>query len=358
MRIKLQQIQKYFLLIFIYFLVASASFEGYFSRWGFYNGSAWSIDGIFDQTVSKPMVNRQLIPEIAKAIDQKAPPIIKQKVSQQFLIHIERVYRTKYLNPNYIFRYFIVYVISFFCLLISMFLLRRLCIDVTTDKVSSTLAPLCLALSIPIFQNRGGYFYDFSELMFFSLTMLLAYRKKLIWILLLTPLGILNKETFSLFNITLIPIIKTSVSRKKLVIFLFFITLISIILSLFVDNHYRGTESIYPMFFRFFGNIPFYLNPLHYLLLEYHPLYSVIAPTGLSVFFIFIVYTIVSQSWSFLSTAIKQHTLIALSISTPLMILFCNKDELRNLSLLFVSFTIMIAFFIKSLLNQNRNKPI
>lgn len=354
----LRQIQKYFLLIFIYFLVASASFQGYFSRWSFYNGTAWSIDGIFDQTVSKPMINRQLIPEIAKAIDQKAPPIIKQKVSKQFLIHIERVYRTRDLNPNYIFRYFIVYVISFLCLLISMFLLRRLCIDVTTNKVSSTLAPLCLALSIPVFQNRGGYFYDFSELMFFALAILLAYHKKLVWIILLIPLGTLNKETFMLLIPTLIPIIKPLVSRQKMITFTVIALFISTISYQFVSNNYRGTESIYPMFFHFFGNIPFYSNPLHYLFLEYHPLYSVIAPTGLSIFFIFIVYTIVSQSWSFLSTPIKQHTLIALLINIPLMILFCNKDELRNLSLLFVSFTIMIAFYIKSLLNQNRNKLI
>ena len=356
-KLKLSQIQKYVLLIFIYFVVASASFQGYFSRWGFYNGSAWSIDGIFDQTAFKPMVNRQLIPEIAKAIDQKAPPIVKQKVSEQFLLHIDRVYKMKKsLNSIYTFRYFIVYVISFFCLMISMFLLRKLCINITKDSASSTLAPICLALSFPLFQNRGGYFYDYSELMFFALVMLLAYHKKLLWIILLLPIATLNKESFPLFVITLIPIIKNLVSRKRLVIFIFFSTLISIIVDVFISNHYKGSQSIYPMFYRFLENLKFYPNPFNYLFLEYHPFYSVIAPAGLSIFFIFIVYTIVSKSWSSLSTPIKQHTLIALLITIPLMILFCNKDELRNLSLLYVSFTIMIAFYIKNLLQQNNNR--
>jgi len=358
-KLNLSHFKQLVLLIFIYFVVASASFQGYFSRWGFYYDTTlpWTLENLFDRTVNDSFVLRELIPEISKAIDERTPVEIKHKVSKQFLHFVEITYRFNILNSDYkfryMFRYFIVYLLAFICLFASMFLLRKLCIDIVKDPVSSTLAPICMALSFALFQNRGGYFYDFSELMFFALAMLLAYHKKLLWLLLLIPLATLNKETFPLFVVTLFPIIKPLISRNRMTMFVFSSIIISIIVGFIIKNHYLGSTHWKPALMDISSNIKFWLNPRYYLFISHRPMYSTIAPSGSSIFNIFIVYSIVSSSWKFLSVQIKQHTFIALLINVPLMFFFCNKDELRNLSLLYVSLTIMIAFYIKNLIEQN-----
>ncbi len=189
--------------------------------------------------------------------------------------------------------------------------------------------------------------------MFFALASLLAYHKKLVWILLLIPIATLNKESFPIFIVTLFPIIKPLISRNRFLTFIFFSILISIIVSTLIKNHYLGATHWKPALMDISSNIRFWLYPQYYLFVGHRPMYGTIAPSGLSIFNIFIVYSIVSRSWRFLSVPIKQHTIIALLINVPLLIIFCNKDELRNLSLLYVSLTIMIAFYIKNLIEQN-----
>lgn len=352
-KIKLSQVKTTFLLVLIYFIVASASFQGYFSKWSFRIEPTLSIDRMLDGTANRPYVYRQLIPQIANAIDRVTPIPVKEKLASKFTSIIESTYASTKLEsfkPQYMFRCFIVYTISSASLLISMFLLRIICIEVSKSNISGTIAPICFSLSFPLILTQGGYFYDFGELLFFSASFLLALRNRFIWILPITPFAVLNKESFLFFLFTLIPLIKPLTSRYKLVLFTISSVFLAVVVNLVVKSVYANNDGA-ALEFHLQDNIRFYLNPLHYLF-SHESGYGTILPKGFSIINLLPIFIIVSKSWQLLERPIKQHTLVALTINIPLFVLFCYRDELRNLSMLYIAFTIMIAVYVKSLILQ------
>ena len=62
---------------------------------------------------------------------------------------------------------------------------------------------------------------------------------------------------------------------------------------------------------------------------------------------------IAKKSWHYLSTPWKIHAKIALVINSILYFFFVVPDEIRDLSLLYVSFMALTAFYIRDLIRQN-----
>jgi hypothetical protein len=68
----------------LFFLVAAASFHGYFAKWHLgeaaTQGEYWrvnSFETILDSTADRPYVYRQLLPMVANWIDKRLPNAIK-----------------------------------------------------------------------------------------------------------------------------------------------------------------------------------------------------------------------------------------------------------------------------------------
>jgi hypothetical protein len=344
-----------FLLISLYFIIAAASFHGYFSKWAFRDViPLFSLNKMLDGTADKPFVYRQLVPQIANSINKVTPNSIKEKFAKSSKDLIGRTYaaaKLETLEPKYMFRYAIIYIITYTSLLISMFLLREICIEISESSISGTIAPIIFALSLPFLLTRGGYFYDFFELMFFSGSFLLTLRKRIIWILPIALIATFNKESFFLFVITLIPLIRTFTSRYKLLSFVSITVFIAAIANIWIKSIYINNPGN-ALEYHFIDNIGFYLNPFNYLF-AFEINYGLLTPKGFSIFGLLASYFIISQSWSSLKRPIKQHVLVALCINIPLFIIFCWRDELRNLSMLFISFTAMISIYIKNILREN-----
>lgn len=345
-----------FLLVFAYFIVAAASFHGYFTKWGLRDTDPrFSINLMLEGTAARPFVYRQLIPQVANIVDRETLPSIKEEITNTFKPFIEDTYASSTMGiskSKYMFRYIIVYILTFASLLTSMFLLREICIEVSGSKITGTVAPISFALILPLIFTRGGYFYDFFELMFMSSAFLLTLRQNFIWILPITLLATLNKESFLLFIFTLIPLlIRPFMSRKKLLAFIFSNFLIAAIVNFIVKSKY-ALNSGDNIEYQLVENIKFYANPLNYLF-SFEWIYGVFVPKGFSIFILLTLLIVVLESWPSLAKPIKQHTLFALAINIPLLVLFCWKDELRNLSMLFIAFTIMISIYLKNLLDRN-----
>lgn len=352
---KSRQFSTTFLLILVYVIVAAASFHGYFSKWGFMDSYASaSLARILDGTAERPYVYRQLIPQMANAIDKVTPNSIKESSTAIFKYLIGHTYaalKLENLNTEYIFRYSIIYFTTFASLLISLFLLREICIKTSKSKISGTIAPIAFSLLLPSILTGGGYFYDFFELMFFTAAVLCTLRKRIIWILPIAILATLNKESFLLFIFTLIPLIRPFTSRNKLLVFICSAVLISGIVNLVVKSIYAANPGGVVVY-QFVGNLKFYSNPLNYLF-AFERVYGLILPKGSSIFGLLALFLVISKSWISLERPMKQHTLFALAINIPLFILFCFRDELRNLSMLFISFSTMIAIYLKDILDEN-----
>ena len=65
---------------------------------------------------------------------------------------------------------------------------------------------------------------------------------------------------------------------------------------------------------------------------------------------------IVGHTWSKLSLRWKQHIGLVLIINVPLYILYCAPGELRNLSMLFIGFAVMLAIYLNDYLTAHQRR--
>jgi len=153
-----------FILYFaIFWVVAAASHSGFFAKWGLREASPkYSIVMMLDSTAHRPFVYRQLAPLIANFLDRHTPASWKAG-AEQAAWHL-----AKRSQPEYRFRYLVIYYLTFFSLFVSLFLLRLILIDWGLDESIALIAPIAFVLAMPYLQTQGGYFYDSIELLFLA----------------------------------------------------------------------------------------------------------------------------------------------------------------------------------------------
>jgi putative effector of murein hydrolase LrgA (UPF0299 family) len=78
-------------------------------------------------------------------------------------------------------------------------------------------------------------------------------------------------------------------------------------------------------------------------------------PKGFNIVNVVIIVMIIGSTWQSIIKPIRQSFIIALTISVPLLIGCCWEAELRNMSLLFVPLSIMIAQYISQIINHERH---
>ena len=89
------------------------------------------------------------------------------------------------------------------------------------------------------------------------------------------------------------------------------------------------------------ANLKNYITPWYYRRSEIT--YGLISPSGMSFIWIPIAGTIVWRGWGKCSIPVQRHIMMAAAINFPLFLMFAATGELRNLSLLFVGLTILLA---------------
>lgn len=96
--------------------------------------------------------------------------------------------------------------------------------------------------------------------------------------------------------------------------------------------------------FHLFDNLKEYINPLTYI--KFEITYEIIGPKKISVISVIVILTVFFSAWKYCSNLLKKHIIFVACINLPLFLLFCATGELRNLSLFFVSFTVIIGYLI------------
>ncbi len=202
-----------FVLYFVIFwITAAAAQSGFIGKWGLREDNPqqkFSIQRIFDGTASEPWAYRQLVPLIVNFADRYTPTPIRNRI-----LHSEFNPSTVFVNaplaadPQYGYRYILIYYINFFALLLSLFVLNRILVDWGMQEGTALVAPIIFVLATPFLQTKGGYFYDSTELFFFSAAFWLAMQGRIGLLILLTIPATLNKETFLIFLPTLYPILR------------------------------------------------------------------------------------------------------------------------------------------------------
>ena len=73
--------------------------------------------------------------------------------------------------------------------------------------------------------------------------------------------------------------------------------------------------------------------------------------------FILLIWT-VWRSWHLLPLWLRRHAQIAAVINIPLWVFFCQPGELRDLSLLFITFLLILAFSLQEWMQNAKAKPL
>lgn len=344
--INFDKIIRKLMLFFLIIVITAASFSGFFSKWSFRDdATAFGIEAMIDGSAKRPFVYRQLLPTISKEIVKVLPQKAKDKLSNNLNKRkpVESVYARAQVPQKYVIEYYLMIILCYSCFVAAIWNLRKILVEVWNDKIAGTLSAFLFTLIFPFLETLGGYFYDFPELLFFTLAIKYAMHKKWLGLLIIAPIATFNKEAFFFFLPTLYPFYRQYWNNKRSLAFWGITILLSGFTYLFVKQIYAGN--------------PGGMVEIHFMqhIVELFKLSSYFVtsttyglPLGAQMFFLHIIFVvwIIKSTWKYLPDVWKMHAKIAVVINTPLFWLFCAPGELRNLSFLYMPFCVMLTYYI------------
>jgi hypothetical protein len=339
----------------LFFIAASASFSGYYNKWHFREPgipggvgttAEWRF-GVVDMlegTALRPFAYRCLLPYLATWIDRETPQSVKERlygvaqkeIAAQDFIFVSPVAR----NPVYFFRYLALYGLTFLFTWLAVCAMYLVCKAIALPPYACLLTPVLMILLMPYLLSAGGYYYDYPELAFLALAVWMAWKFDWWWMLPLIALATWNKESFLLAIPSLYPIWRRRASRKNALLATSVLMLVSAGVYLLIRHQYLqnpgGTLQS-----KWRAQLGFFLNPMR--LLGWERTYGIPNFKAFSVIPLVLIVWTCWRGWRLLPVEIRRYGQIAAAINIPLFLLFCSPGEIRDLSLLYVVFMLLIA---------------
>lgn len=334
-----------FLLIVAFFIVATASFNGFYDKWNFRdNDPKFSFAAMVDGTGDRPYVYRQLLPMAANGFETSLPSSSRGWLTDALYASTGQLKSglrsTTAKNPAYALRYHFIYYGTFVILFAALFATRAVCLSFGFAALPSTVAAGMFGLAMPFLQTVGGYFYDYSELLFMMTAVLMIQRQRLLILVPLAVVATLNKESFLFYLITLFPFIRQSKSLKLAGLWTAGLVGIAGLTYLVVRSFYAGNPGV-AAHTHVWEAMTFYLNPLSLVGREIN--YGLKTFAGYSLVSLLAIGLVAVRGWTSLPIVARQNILLATVVNLPLFLLLCYPGEMRNLSMLYVGFVLLLA---------------
>ena len=350
---KLDGLIKNFMIFFLILMVSAAGFCGFFAKWAFRDGSsAWGFDAYMEGTGHRPGMYRQLLPQTVKLITSAIPEQTKEKLQAKLVkdASIEKRYAQAHITRKYIIEYYLMYIICIVFYISAIYVLRSLLSEILQDQVAGTLGALFFALVFPFFEVLGGYFYDIGEILFLFMAARFALHGNWAGLLILTPIAEANKEAFLFFIPSLYPLLRQHFDTKKCAGITLLAMFFAGVVYLYIRQAFAGNPGGM-VEHHALDHLSMMFNPLNYF--KTSSIYGLPLGSGMFLPHMICVAWIVKNAWRHFSDPWKLHAKIALVINGILYFFFVVPDEIRDLSLLYVSFMALTAFYIRDLIRQN-----
>lgn len=333
------------LLLAAYFIVSAAAFNGFYDKWAFRDNDArYSFVSMITGTAERPYVYRQFLPALINAAEAALPSAAKERLTKALFTKAgalrSGIRSPSALDPRYALRYHFMYYATFLFLLASLFVMRAVCLASGFRPLAAATAPGLLALFIPFLQTMGGYAYDFTELFFMAAAVLLILKGRLLALLPLTVLATSNKESFLLYVVTLYPFLRDRLPPQKAILLSGGLVgaagMTYLAIRMPYGNNGGATALTYGL-----ENVLFYLNPRN--LLGREITYGLNAYRGYSFITLGLIGALAVRGWHGVSTTVRRHIMLAAAINLPLLLFLCYPGEMRNLSLVYTGFLLLLA---------------
>jgi hypothetical protein len=342
--------------LFVLFVVASASsFSAFYEKWHFREPGGRGFDPVasfgqmIDGTANRPYVYRQFVPDIANALAHASPIVaISRHIPDRAKQKIDKAFDLP--SKPYPVQYLIAYIATYLAALLAVFALYLACRAASLSPPVSAFTAVIFMLLFPLFGVKGGYFFDYPELLFMAAAAWIALQFEWWWIIPIAALGTWNKESFLLFIFTLYPMIRRRRSRNSSLVAVCVLVAVCAAVYLPIRIHFAqnpgGTVE-----WHLRDQISFYLHPFA-MDTWIDRTYDLMFPALSSPLSTLLLIWLVWRTWRFLPSHIQRHGQIAALINVPLFFLFCQPGEFRDLSLLYICLLFIVAVSLQRWMRQ------
>jgi hypothetical protein len=335
----------------LYFVAAAVSFNGYYDKWHFGEDGVSGEDDRFqfemmiDGTAFRPYIFRQMLPSIANWLDRAIPQSFQTSLYNYQSgpqARIDPIFESPTAeNPVYFFRYLVVYSATFLFALLAVFAMHLVCRALDLPPPAAVIAPVIVILLVPYIESGGGYFYDYPELAFLALAVWIAIRFPWWWLVPVVALATWNKESFLFFLPALYPFFRRRGSRLDGSFAVAVLSIVSVAVYVPTRLHFAHNPGA-ALEFHWRDHLQYFLH-WDYFLLGTEKTYGVPMLKAFTLAPMVLLAWAVSRAWPRLPRIMQRHAQIAAAINLPLYVLFCWPGELRDLSMLYVTFLLVLA---------------
>ena len=195
--------------------------------------------------------------------------------------------------------------------------------------------PVVFALILPLsFRGGGGFIYDFSELGLLSLGLHMLLANHLTLFLAVLPLMVINKESNIIILLFSIIVMFSRLSKVKALLHLMVQGVVGLIPFFLVKWHFADHPGG-AVEFQLWDNLRFWLKPSSYSAFMTTSVFFIPFPNPSNVLLAPLLGWLAFSKWHEKPALLRTLFVAAVFINLPLLLLFCYRDEFRNLSLVF-----------------------
>lgn len=334
------------ILIVTYAIAASQALQSFSYKWTTIAiDKQYPLNKVFDGDVPKPYAVRVLVPTLINHLHGAVPAIVSIPITERSRRLLESVIgaqESAMISDTVALKYGILIALNFSFLLATLFILRALTKQAigssTTSRILMDGSPLCFALFLTIsYRAYNGFWYDHAELLLYTLYLFLVIGRFRAASLFVLAVSVFNKETAILFPvIVFFALYKDELIRRDLAVYSNIILHASIAAIAFVSVRYTlEVQNGVAAEFHLLGNLSFWFSLNPWLSVTTPHVALIPLPKPSNILLLLPMLAVFFSYWNVKPNLIKNGLAISLTISLPLFLAFCYRDEFRNLSLAF-----------------------
>lgn len=331
----------------VYLLAASSAVNEFLVKWRTLNNEQYGLCCTLDYDVPRPYANRVLMPFLVNESARQGAvlwivnrPIFLDRGVERYMApgtveHWSRDLRIKYVIAG-------AWMVGF--MMLALFSLRGITLALFPRALPvADVGPIIFALVLPLtFRGETGFIYDFAELGLYFLGLWFLVCGRVWLLLLLLPLIVLNKESGALLWCFSAVVLIRNLPIKRAVAHLVaqgtLIGCVLLIVRTLVSGQGGGVVE-----WHLSGNLCYWLSPSTYMGFMTAGVAFFPIPKPYNVLMIPLCVALGAYGWASKPVIVKRLFVLAVLLNLPLFLCCCYRAELRNLSLVFPFYYLVVC---------------